>query len=354
MSYERALKKMRRTDASARYLGFASKRAEFSGQWGLQVAIAGNPNADAATLIFLSKSSTPKVRKAVARNTNTPKDILRKLASPGEELEIIQAALTNPNLPTDSWFLLLDSNVSNHAVLVFSVSNLPLEILEYALRTGRSNQAVLVASHPATPTSILMSQASGSSDLAVRLALAANLSSPSEALVLLAEEGNPQIALALANNVNISHEALSLLMAERRNHNQRVRELLRYNRRLTDEMLHALDNDPSWSMADKFDSEVERMFWDTHLNMDLEQLAGLDVQVKVGRYRLDFAITDRKIGIEIDGRAYHSSKNAFTHDRQRERDLELGGWRILRFSADEVLRNPDRCMIEAATWIDAT
>ena len=65
---------------------------------------------------------------------------------------------------------------------------------------------------------------------------------------------------------------------------------------------------------------------------------GLDVhpQIGVGKYRIDFGITDREFpgeylcGIECDGAAYHSSETARDRDRLRQQILEARGWTIHR------------------------
>lgn len=78
-------------------------------------------------------------------------------------------------------------------------------------------------------------------------------------------------------------------------------------------------------------------------------LAGLVPQYSIlGRYRLDFALPDLQIGIELDGYDYHSTKEAFTNDRKRQRRIETAGWRLLRFSGSEVWDDAERCVREAA------
>jgi len=76
-----------------------------------------------------------------------------------------------------------------------------------------------------------------------------------------------------------------------------------------------------------------------------------NVQVLGGRYRIDFADTDRRIGIEIDGHQWHSTKQAFARDRVRQREIETAGWRIVRFSGQEVHTNPQTCVDELRDWI---
>jgi very-short-patch-repair endonuclease len=99
------------------------------------------------------------------------------------------------------------------------------------------------------------------------------------------------------------------------------------------------------------ESEAEREFWDSYLGLKPPQLDGLRIQHKVPPYRLDFAIPDKKIGIEIDGYEYHSDRRSFTLDRERQRDLELRGWRIIRFSGEEACRRPDECVLDSARLV---
>jgi very-short-patch-repair endonuclease len=90
-----------------------------------------------------------------------------------------------------------------------------------------------------------------------------------------------------------------------------------------------------------FDSPLERIFY---------ELAFLDLHIypqhKVGRYRLDFAIPDKKIAIEIDGHEYHKKKYQRTHDAQRDRWLFGQGWNVLRFTGTEINMNVSKCVSE--------
>jgi hypothetical protein len=64
------------------------------------------------------------------------------------------------------------------------------------------------------------------------------------------------------------------------------------------------------------------------------------------KYRLDFAHLESKIAIELDGYAYHSSREQFTRDRQRYRELTRHGWRLLLFSGQEIVNDVARCVNE--------
>jgi very-short-patch-repair endonuclease len=60
--------------------------------------------------------------------------------------------------------------------------------------------------------------------------------------------------------------------------------------------------------------------------------------------RVDFAYPEMKLAIELDGAAYHSSWEARTRDRHRENQLVALGWRVLRFTWDDVCKDPEAVM----------
>lgn len=48
---------------------------------------------------------------------------------------------------------------------------------------------------------------------------------------------------------------------------------------------------------------------------------------------IDLAYPDERVGIEVDGWAFHTQRVAFDEDRARGNDLALLGWQILHFTA---------------------
>jgi very-short-patch-repair endonuclease len=56
--------------------------------------------------------------------------------------------------------------------------------------------------------------------------------------------------------------------------------------------------------------------------------------------RLDFAYPELKLGIELDGYAFHSSREAFERDRRRLTMLGNEGWRMLVFTRNQVNDHP--------------
>jgi very-short-patch-repair endonuclease len=103
----------------------------------------------------------------------------------------------------------------------------------------------------------------------------------------------------------------------------------------------------------KLDSPIEEAFWREFLQVKPPELNGLKPQHSVfdGRYRIDFALPEEKIGIELDGHAFHSDPRVFTQDRVRQRELELDGWRIIRFSGSEINKNAGECVRQAAQLV---
>jgi hypothetical protein len=58
--------------------------------------------------------------------------------------------------------------------------------------------------------------------------------------------------------------------------------------------------------------------------------------------RVDFAYPELRYAIEVDGYAPHSSMRAFRHDRARQNDLVDQGWKVHRFTWDDVESRPAR------------
>jgi len=103
-----------------------------------------------------------------------------------------------------------------------------------------------------------------------------------------------------------------------------------------------------------FESPLEAMFAEEWRAQSLHLLYPLVSQqpIKNGAYRLDFAFPHYQIGIELDGYTYHSNRDAFTRDRQRQREIEALGWHIIRFSGDELRHDITACVREAARFLD--
>ena len=85
-------------------------------------------------------------------------------------------------------------------------------------------------------------------------------------------------------------------------------------------------------------SELEERF------LDLVRRGGLpdpELNVHLHGYEVDFLWRSQRRVVEVDGHAYHSSRRALARDRRKDDDLEAAGYRVTRFTADQVLRDPE-------------
>ena len=95
----------------------------------------------------------------------------------------------------------------------------------------------------------------------------------------------------------------------------------------------------------------------------LKPLAIDDLQVQlrisdgdVSIARVDFASPSRMLVIEVDGWRYHRTNRDSQRDKARERKLTLAGWRVLRFTWDDVVKTPGavvRDVLQALSVFDA-
>lgn len=71
---------------------------------------------------------------------------------------------------------------------------------------------------------------------------------------------------------------------------------------------------------------------------------------EVNRYdngrEVDFRWPRHRLIVEVDGWQFHRSRRAFVTDRRRDRAALTTGWRVARFPATEVLRDPARVAAE--------
>jgi very-short-patch-repair endonuclease len=90
------------------------------------------------------------------------------------------------------------------------------------------------------------------------------------------------------------------------------------------------------------ESEPEKLFL-----VAANKLGYIDIftpQYYILGYRLDFAIPDRNIAVEIDGYSFHNTKEQINRDYKREQQLEKLGWRFFRFTGSQVFNNPEGCV----------
>ena len=82
-------------------------------------------------------------------------------------------------------------------------------------------------------------------------------------------------------------------------------------------------------------------------------IGGWKANYRVGGYRVDVGFPAQKVAIEVDGFAFHSDPDAFQIDRQRQNDLVLLGWQVLRFTWLDLTAYPDRVIALIRSAISA-
>lgn len=108
------------------------------------------------------------------------------------------------------------------------------------------------------------------------------------------------------------------------------------------QLLALLDRNESDNQQLTFDSEFEEEVCDKLI----EQGYNVETQYGVGGYRIDLVVKSKDgkknlLGIECDGRLYHSSKYARERDYHRQKYLESRGWKIYRIWSTNWWKNPD-------------
>jgi len=77
----------------------------------------------------------------------------------------------------------------------------------------------------------------------------------------------------------------------------------------------------------------------------------LRLQHKVGPIHVDFLVNNELV-VEIDGHAYHSSRDASVRDGRRDGHLRTAGYRVQRIPAYKVFNNPDAAIADVRERIE--
>jgi very-short-patch-repair endonuclease len=118
---------------------------------------------------------------------------------------------------------------------------------------------------------------------------------------------------------------------------------------------------PTWHSPSEM-NELERKFFDAAIMRIPNLIPQFEVQTSSGKkYRLDFAKIINpnskrnkllKIAIELDGHNFHKTKEQRTNDIERQHNLELDGWKVIRFTGSQIYKDLNRCVDVAAKLID--
>jgi very-short-patch-repair endonuclease len=80
-------------------------------------------------------------------------------------------------------------------------------------------------------------------------------------------------------------------------------------------------------------------------------ITGWQTNYPVGGYKVDVSFPGAKVAIEVDGFAFHSGPVEFQIDRERQNNIALLGWQVLRFTWLDLTEYPQRVLavIRSAT-----
>ena len=97
-----------------------------------------------------------------------------------------------------------------------------------------------------------------------------------------------------------------------------------------------------WSLGnegvrDRTRSELERIFLGLCRRY---RLPTPEVNVEIGPYTADFLWRERRLVVETDGWGAHRGRQAFEDDHARDAYLRLQGFEVLRFTYEQVVRDP--------------
>jgi very-short-patch-repair endonuclease len=67
-----------------------------------------------------------------------------------------------------------------------------------------------------------------------------------------------------------------------------------------------------------------------------------EVNVRIGRFTVDFLWRQQRLAVETDGYAAHRGRQAFEEDHERELELGMQGLRLRRFTDRQIRRHPGR------------
>lgn len=79
-----------------------------------------------------------------------------------------------------------------------------------------------------------------------------------------------------------------------------------------------------------------------------------EVNAKVLKYEVDGLYRKERLVIELDSHRWHDGQLARAEDRERTAALEAAGWRVMRFTSDELKHRPERAMQRLRRALKAT
>ena len=92
-------------------------------------------------------------------------------------------------------------------------------------------------------------------------------------------------------------------------------------------------------------SDLEAKLWDA---MERAGLPAPKVNAVVEGYEVDFSWPDRRVIAELDSYVTHGSRAAFERDRERDRELAIAGWTVMRLTDADGVEDLKRLLAASA------
>jgi very-short-patch-repair endonuclease len=92
-------------------------------------------------------------------------------------------------------------------------------------------------------------------------------------------------------------------------------------------------------------SEAERRFLRL---VRRARLPAPGTNVTIGEMEVDFAWTNQRLVVEVDGFAFHSSRSRFENDRRRDARLAGRGYRVMRVTWRQIAHEPEALLVHLA------
>ena len=97
--------------------------------------------------------------------------------------------------------------------------------------------------------------------------------------------------------------------------------------------------------TDRTRSDLESLFLALVRRYGIERP---EVNVKLGRWTVDFLWRAERLVVETDFWGYHRGSVAFEEDHARDLDLRSQGYAVLRFTDDQLENEPERVVADVA------
>jgi predicted transcriptional regulator of viral defense system len=92
-----------------------------------------------------------------------------------------------------------------------------------------------------------------------------------------------------------------------------------------------------WADVELTRSELEALFLELCASEGIPRPA---TNALVGKYEVDFLWPSHRVIVEVDGHQHHGTRTAFERDRLRDARLTVAGYRVVRFTYRQVVRDP--------------